>query len=544
MNTRSFAGTIPISMSVRLFFTTVLFFFVAGFSICSLAADCRKTGQTCVEGPETRNIAGNLIYQGCWRYRSTYECIKPEAIDYCAAISRTAGCWQTSTSCIAAAWNGTCLTEQRTYRCGDPNTATPPNTVKLDSTYTITKDQLDTSQCTSYADNPLCYLASHACVEGPETRVINGLPVYKACWRYKDDYSCINPNKQSDCQQFIDKGCKKIDETCLESTDPIGCVMKQVTYSCITQKGTTTTTEDCSTKTSCYQGVCWDTGYPNDTDFAKAVAAQEAAREAGVYGANGALFDGVAESCAKGYGGIKNCCTKSGGAQTNNSIMGSVASSTAWGAMKYGSKYMYDFAYDNSAWVQSGSKAFGLEHAAGADFQIGMYGLTYTFGGAAAVPATGMLGGPIYGLGGGFYFDPYSFAIAVAIQVVMELRSCEPEEQQLGMHRGANLCHFVGSYCSKKVLGACLETTESYCCYNSKLAKIINEQGKPQIGKGWGDAKNPSCGGFTVDEFQRVDFSRLDLTEFTADIMAASVLPNVEGLKSSVKEQMDGKTTN
>ncbi|MGP5445927.1 conjugal transfer protein TraN, partial [Pseudomonas helleri] len=89
MNTRSFAGTIPISMSVRLFFTTVLFFFVAGFSICSLAADCRKTGQTCVEGPETRNIAGNLIYQGCWRYRSTYECIKPEAIDYCAAISRT-----------------------------------------------------------------------------------------------------------------------------------------------------------------------------------------------------------------------------------------------------------------------------------------------------------------------------------------------------------------------------------------------------------------------------------------------------------------------
>lgn len=511
------------------------------FSAFAQAADCRVISQSCVEGAETRNISGSLIYQACWRFRSTYQCLKPESIDYCAAISKTAGCWQTSTSCISSSWNGVCLTEQRTYRCDNPGTPPPANTIKLDNTYTITKDELDTSQCKSYADNPLCYLAAHTCVEGPETRVINGLPVYKACWRYKDDYSCINPNKQNDCQQFIDKGCKKINESCLESTDPIGCVMKQVTYSCITQKGTTTTTEDCSTKTSCYQGVCWDTGYPSDTDFAKAVAAQEAAREAGIYGSNGNLFDGVAESCRKGYGGIKNCCVKSGGAENNNSILGTVVGSVGMGAVQYGAKYMYDFAYDNSAWIQSGSKAFGLEHAAGADFQIGIYGLTYTFG---AVPATGLLGGPVYGLGGGFYFDPYSFAIAVAIQVVMELRSCEPEEQKLGMHRGANLCHLVGSYCSKKVMGACLETTESYCCYNSKLAKIINEQGKPQIGKGWGTPESPSCGGFTVDEFQRVDFSKLDLSEFISDIMAATVLPNVDKLQTDVTKMMDGKTAN
>ena len=89
-----------------------------------------------------------------------------------------------------------------------------------------------------------------------------------------------------------------------------------------------------------------------------------------------------------------------------------------------------------------------------------------------------------------------------------------------------------------------METTESYCCYNSKLAKIINEQGKPQIGKGWGDPESPSCGGFTVDEFQRVDFSRLDLSEFTADIMASAVLPNADGLKQSVTDQMNGKTSN
>ena len=528
-----------------------LFLFIAivlcaalSYSHQVISAECRKTGTSCVEGPETRNISGNMIYQACWRYTSKYECKKPESIDYCAAISKISDCWQTSTSCIAAAWDGTCLTEQRTYRCGDPNTKTPDNTVKLEDSYTITKDELDTRQCASYSDNPLCYLASHVCVEGPETRMINGLPVYKECWKYKDDYSCINPNKQNDCQPLIDKGCSKIEESCIESTDPIGCVMKQITYSCITQKGTTTTVEDCSARTSCYEGVCWDTSHPNDTDFAKAVAAQEAAREAGVYGPGGGLFSGVSESCAKGYGGLKNCCKSSGGAQSNNSIMGTLATSTAWGAAQYGAKYTYDFMYDNSSWIQAGSEAFGLEHVAGADFSIGVYGLSYTFGGAAAVPATNFLGGPIYNLGNGFYFDPYSFAFAVAIQVVMELQSCEPEEQQLGMHLGANLCHFVGSYCSKKVFGACLETKQSYCCYNSKLSKIINEQGKPQIGKGWGSAESPNCGGFTVEEFQRVDFSKLDLSEFTADIMAASVLPNVEGLKKSVQTQMDGKKSN
>lgn len=137
------------------------------FSGSALAGDCRITGQTCVEGPETRNIAGNMIYKACWRYRSTYECIKPDSVDYCAAISKVAGCYQTSTSCISTAWNGTCLVEQRTYRCDNPATTKPSNTVQLDNTYTIVRDELDTSQCNPLATNPLCYIASHTCIEGP-----------------------------------------------------------------------------------------------------------------------------------------------------------------------------------------------------------------------------------------------------------------------------------------------------------------------------------------------------------------------------------------
>lgn len=511
------------------------------------AAECRRTGEVCVEGGGTRNISGVDVYRDCWRYRDTYECKKPESIDYCAPFYAMAGCWQTSTTCVATAWDGTCLTEQRTYRCGDPSTPPPTNTVKLGDTYTIVKDALDTKQCDPYSQNPLCTLASHTCVEGAETRVINGLPVYKDCWKWQDDYACINTTPKNDCQEYIDKGCKKLDETCVESTDPVGCVMKQITYSCVTKQGTTTTGEDCSARTSCYDGTCWDTGYPPDTDFATAVAGMEAGREAGVYGAKAMdLFKGEHEECRKGYGGLKNCCKTDPGGKSNNTIMLSAGLQGA----KVGSKYMFDYMYQNTEWMQSAFSSMGfdgIDMASHFGSSFSMYGLSWTAGStalAAGETGTGALGQTVYGLGNGFAFDPYSFAIMVAIQIVMSLMECNAGEQQLGMHRGSNLCHYVGDYCSKKTFGVCLQTNQSYCCYNSKLAKIINEQGKPQIGKGWGTPEAPSCDGFTAEEFQKIDFSAIDMSEFVGDIMDATDIPDIGNLQKTMSDKMKGLSTN
>ena len=40
------------------------------------------------------------------------------------------------------------------------------------------------------------------------------------------------------------------------------------------------------------------------------------------------------------------------------------------------------------------------------------------------------------------------------------------------------------------------------CCFNSMLARIVNEQGRAQVGKGWGGAQSPDCSGFTVAQLQ------------------------------------------
>jgi conjugal transfer mating pair stabilization protein TraN len=62
-----------------------------------------------------------------------------------------------------------------------------------------------------------------------------------------------------------------------------------------------------------------------------------------------------------------------------------------------------------------------------------------------------------------------------------------------------------------------------HCCFNTKLGRIIQEQGRPQLKAfnaiGWGTPKNPYCRGFT-EEFQALDFSRMDLSEYYADVEA------------------------
>lgn len=114
------------------------------------------------------------------------------------------------------------------------------------------------------------------------------------------------------------------------------------------------------------------------------------------------------------------------------------------------------------------------------------------------------------------------------------------------MKRGQRLCHEVGGYCSSKIpiIGTCIEKTKSHCCYNSRLARIINEQGRGQIGKSWGSAKSPNCSGFTPAEFAAIDFSNIDMSEFTAEIMANIKMPNVGSMSQQINTSVQQKLQN
>ena len=107
--------------------------------------------------------------------------------------------------------------------------------------------------------------------------------------------------------------------------------------------------------------------------------------------------------------------------------------------------------------------------------------------------------------------------------ILVGLGNCSASERELAKERHAGNTHYLGRYCSKRTFfGACIRRSRAWCVFGSKLGRILHQQARPQLGIGWG-----SCRGFTVAEVERIDFARLDLSEFTQDLMDGSREPAV-----------------
>ncbi|EIM9916673.1 type-F conjugative transfer system mating-pair stabilization protein TraN [Salmonella enterica] len=117
------------------------------------------------------------------------------------------------------------------------------------------------------------------------------------------------------------------------------------------------------------------------------------------------------------------------------------------------------------------------------------------------------------------------------------LSSCSSDEKALGMAKEKKLTVYVGEYCSKKVLGVCLEKKRGYCQFDSKLARIVQEQGRrDQLGVGFGSGKSPDCRGITVDELQRLDFGVMNFSDFYSDLDAGSEIPEDQALLKKAQD--------
>ncbi|MGR7204619.1 conjugal transfer protein TraN, partial [Klebsiella aerogenes] len=111
------------------------------------------------------------------------------------------------------------------------------------------------------------------------------------------------------------------------------------------------------------------------------------------------------------------------------------------------------------------------------------------------------------------------------------LARCSSDEKALAKAKKDKLTVSVGEFCSKKVLGVCLEKKRSYCQFDSKLAQIVQQQGRNgQLHISFGGASSPNCRGITVDELQRINFDSLDFTNFMEDLMKNQKIPDNDAL--------------
>ena len=111
------------------------------------------------------------------------------------------------------------------------------------------------------------------------------------------------------------------------------------------------------------------------------------------------------------------------------------------------------------------------------------------------------------------------------------LASCDKDSKELAQQRNEGKCIQVGTYCAEKLplLGTCVRKKTVFCCFGNKFAKLLQEQGKKQLGQDFGSPESPNCRGFTAEELRKIDFSKLDLTEISQDVM------------NSFKPQLDPK---
>ncbi len=376
-----------------------------------------------------------------------------------------------------------------------------------------------------------CRKTGEVCTAPNQTRTIQGMAVTRACWEWKDTYDCRDPNLVSDCAPLRTRGCTQSDSSCVSRDTQGACVMYAQQYKCPDQPATVTQRTVCDQDTFCQSGAggtCFSTGSVADPDLARAAALLEISRQAGVYGVDTnatEIFKGYPEECSiKVLGGsrLHSCCKTSpgGSAFTNRSLAGAAAQ----GAVILGSKYVYDtlFQTADTHLVEKGLGAMNswkntLDGAAMSP-DISFYGFTFDFSLANGFTFTG--------------FDPASFALSVGAMLVAEWLSCESSEQVLSLKRGQNLCVSTGTYCSRRVLGVCVERREKHCCFNSKLAKLINRQGRSQLGLPVDD-----CGGFSAAQVQGLDFSAMDLSEFITDI--TPTLPDRSKLTDRAKSTVD-----
>lgn len=117
-------------------------------------------------------------------------------------------------------------------------------------------------------------------------------------------------------------------------------------------------------------------------------------------------------------------------------------------------------------------------------------------------------------------------AYVATIAIIQLVYACEKDEYVMNAQRATNNCTYIGSYCKQKTPFSCIEKRKAYCCFNSPLSRIIQEQVRPQFGQSFGPATNPSCEGIPLDKIAEVDWDRVNFDEWLAILQQNGQFPN------------------
>ncbi len=99
---------------------------------------------------------------------------------------------------------------------------------------------------------------------------------------------------------------------------------------------------------------------------------------------------------------------------------------------------------------------------------------------------------------------------------LMKQFECSSQQNTLAIEISKGNCKSIDKHCSQKILGHCIKLTQSYCCFQNVLAKIIHYGAKEQFSKTKDSANHSQCSKLTLDEINKIDFSLINFDEFAS----------------------------
>lgn len=161
------------------------------------------------------------------------------------------------------------------------------------------------------------YESGVPCLEANATKIIDGIPIQRACWGSTKEFQCFD-HLESTCASFINNpSCKQTQSACVEQKQTL-CSQYSQTFECAEQ--TCIPQPDICVQTlPCVNGECDNTHNEESHDMGEGVSRLGAL--AGVASdvainqidlGSPRIFAGESQECKKHMLGARNCCSNSG----------------------------------------------------------------------------------------------------------------------------------------------------------------------------------------------------------------------------------------
>jgi conjugal transfer mating pair stabilization protein TraN len=159
--------------------------------------------------------------------------------------------------------------------------------------------------------------AEEHCIEGSQTKNIDGINISRGCWAKTEDFDCA-VGSQSDCTPWEDKGCANVSAICLSLRNEGRCDEIERTYQCM-ERTCYPDKRVCTKTLPCVDGSCDQTKNEESDDIQEGISrlgavagsAEEASQQKNL-SSSVEIFKGERQACSSLPLGARDCCEGEG----------------------------------------------------------------------------------------------------------------------------------------------------------------------------------------------------------------------------------------